>query len=189
MQYEITLPTDYDMGIIRRRVETNAPRLENFEGLGLKAYLVQDRANGAMFNQYAPFYLWNDQAGMAKFLWGGGFFTGICASFGRPAVRRWAGVEVLAGPDVDQPGLSATKHTQLLAPDIDPAEPIAAAADELRRMAALDGVHSTALAVDPSRWELVRFTVWSNPEPGLVPGTRYQILHLSTPGTKLLLGR
>ena len=34
MQYEITLPTDYDMGIIRRRVETTAHRMDDFEGLG-----------------------------------------------------------------------------------------------------------------------------------------------------------
>ena len=189
MQYEITLPTDYDMGIIRRRVETNAPRLDDFEGMGLKAYLIQDRANGAMVNQYAPFYLWNDQAGMAKFLWGGGFFTGICTSFGRPPVRHWAGVDVLAGPDLDQPALSATKHTQLLEPDVDPAEPIAAAVETLRRTAALDGVHTAALAVDTARWELVHFTLWSSPEPGALPGTRYQVLHLSTPGTKELLRR
>ncbi|MEV5960491.1 DUF4865 family protein [Kribbella sp. NPDC051952] len=189
MQYEITLPTDYDMGIIRRRVETNAARLDNFEGMGLKAYLIQDRANGAMVNQYAPFYLWNDQAGMAKFLWGGGFFTGICSSFGRPPVRHWSGVEALAGPDVDQPGVSATKHTVLLEPDVDPAEPVASAVETLRQTAALEGVHSAALAVDPARWELVFFTLWSDPEPGSVPGTRYQVLHLSTPGTKALLGR
>ena len=187
MQYEITLPTDYDMGIIRRRVEETGHRTDDFEGLGLKAFLIQDRANGAMINQYAPFYLWNEQAGMARFLWGGGFFTNICTSFGRPPVRHWSGVDVLAGPDVDQPGLSATKHTVLLPPDVDPAEPIAAAVETLRTTASLEGVHTAALAVDPSRWELVHFTLWSTPEPGFVPGTRYQVLHLSTPGTKELL--
>jgi Domain of unknown function (DUF4865) len=188
MQYEISLPTDYDMGIIRRRVETTGHRLDDFDGLGLKAYLIQDRANGAMVNQYAPFYLWNDPAGMGRFLWGGGFFTAICTSFGRPPVRHWTGVETLAGPDVDQPALSATKHTQSLTPDVDPADPVAAAVETLRQTASVAGVHSAALAVDPTRWELVHFTLWSGPEPGAVPGTRYQVLHLSTPGTKELLG-
>ncbi len=70
-------------------------QLDDFDGLGLKAYLVQDQANGAIVNQYAPFYLWNDPAGMGRFLWGGGFFTGICKSFGRPTVRHWTGVEAL----------------------------------------------------------------------------------------------
>ncbi|MFI7059746.1 DUF4865 family protein [Kribbella sp. NPDC050124] len=189
MQYEITLPTDYDMGIIRRRVETTGHRLDDFDGLGIKAYLIQDRANGAMINQYAPFYLWNDSAGMGRFLWGGGFFSAICTSFGRPSVRHWTGVEALAGPEADQPARSATRHTQTLANDVDPADPVGAALEVLRENAARSGVHAAALAVDPSRWELVFFTLWSSPEPGAVPGTRYQVLHLSTPGRKDLLGR
>jgi hypothetical protein len=189
MQYELTLPTDYDMGIIRRRVATTGHRTDDFDGLGLKAYLVQDRSNGAMVNQYAPFYLWNDSAGMSRFLWGGGFFTAICRSFGRPPVRHWTGVGALPGPDVDQPALSATKHTQLLPPDVDPADPVADAIGALRGTAARPDVHSATLAVDPTRWELVHFTLWSSAEPGAVPGTRYQVLHLSTPGTKDLLAR
>lgn len=187
MQYEISLPADYDMGIIRRRVETMGSRTDDFEGLGVKAYLVQDQANGAAVNQYAPFYLWNETAGMSRFLWGGGFFTGICQSFGRPSVRHWAGAGVVPGPDVDQPAIGATKSVQLLPPDVDPAGPVAKALEALQRTAAMPGVHSSAIAVDPGRWELVHFTLWSG-EPGIVPGTRYQVLHLSTPGTKVLFG-
>jgi hypothetical protein len=189
MQYEITLPTDYDMGIIRRRVETTGHRMDDFDGLGLKAFLIQDRANGAMINQYAPFYLWNNSAGMSRFLWGGGFFTAICRSFGRPPVRHWTGVEAASGPDVDQPALSATKHTWSLPSDVDPAEPVAEAVETLRKTAMREGVHSSAIAVDPARWEVVHFTLWATPEPDAVPGTRYQVLHLSTPGTKDLLAR
>jgi hypothetical protein len=186
MQYEVTLPADYDMGSIRRRVLERGRATDDFEGLALKAYLVQDQANGAAVNQYAPFYLWNGTAGMARFLWGGGFFTGICQSFGRPAVRHWTGVDSLPGPDVDQPAVAATKNELFLPPDVDPAGPVAEAVENLRDTARLPGVHSSAIAVDPSRWELVQFTLWSG-EPGIVPGTRYQVLHLSTPGTKELL--
>ncbi len=71
---------------------------------------------------------------------------------------------------------------------MDPAEPVAEAVEVLRKTAAMAGVHSSAIAVDPTRWELVHFTLWSG-EPGIVPGTRYQVLHLSTPGTKDLLRR
>jgi len=87
MQYRITLPADYEMDIIRRRVATRGSALDAFDGLGLKAYLVRDRANGSPINQYAPFYLWADAAGMRRFLWGGAGFGGIVADFGRPAVR------------------------------------------------------------------------------------------------------
>ncbi len=186
MQYEVTLPADYDMGIIRRRVVERGAATDDFDGLGLKAYLIQDQANGAAVNQYAPFYLWNDSAGMGRFLWGGGFFTGICQSFGRPSVRHWTGVDSLPGPDIDQPVVAATRNTLVLPPDVDPAGPVADALDSLRSVAQLPGVHLSAIAVDPTRWELVHFTLWSG-EPGIVPGTRYQVLHLSTPGTKELL--
>ncbi|WBQ05649.1 DUF4865 family protein [Kribbella sp. CA-293567] len=185
MQYELNLPADYDLGIIRRRVQLNGPRTDDFDGLGLKAYLVQDRANGAVTNQYAPFYLWNDTAGMSRFLWGGAFFSGICQSFGRPVVRHWTGAEAVAGPEIDQPAAGATKSVRLLPPDVDPTGPVGEALEELRRTATLPGVHSSAVAVDPTRWELVHFTLWSG-EPGLVPGTRYQVLHLSTGRTKAL---
>ena len=188
MQYEITLPADYDMGIIRRRVETTGRRMDDFDGLGLKAFLVQDQANGAIANQYAPFYLWNEPEAMGRFLWGGGFFTAICTSFGRPTVRHWTGVETLRGPEVDQPAVAATKHTWQLPAEVDPAEPVGEALDTLRQRAAMPGVHSSAIAVDPARWELVHFTLWSG-EPEIVPGTRYQVLHLSTPGIKDLLDR
>lgn len=73
MQYEITLPADYDMGIIRTRVATKGHLLDAFPGLGLKAYLIRERAGGSPVNQYAPFYLWRAPEGMNAFLWGAGF--------------------------------------------------------------------------------------------------------------------
>lgn len=41
MQYEITLPGDYDMGIIRRRVAGRGAATDAFSGLGLKAYAIR----------------------------------------------------------------------------------------------------------------------------------------------------
>ena len=58
MQYRLTLPADYDMEIIRRRVARKGHLLDDWEGLGLKAYLVRERGvHGSPVNQYAPFYL------------------------------------------------------------------------------------------------------------------------------------
>ena len=45
-QYEILLPADYDMEVIRRRVRERGTALDDRAGLGLKAYLVQDIAAG-----------------------------------------------------------------------------------------------------------------------------------------------
>jgi hypothetical protein len=56
MQYEITLPADYDMGIIHKRVETRGRLTDGFAGLGFKAYLVRT-VDSSPVNQYAPFYV------------------------------------------------------------------------------------------------------------------------------------
>lgn len=183
MQYEITLPADYDMTIIKKRVASRGPLLDDFPGLGLKAYLTRERGvDGSPVNQYAPFYLWQAHSGMNRFLWGGGGFQGIVGDFGRPAVRHWVGVALEHGPARTAVPLVATRRTESLPPDTDPAPAVERALADLPRNE--DGMHSTALAVDPGTWELMHFTLWT--DPGEAPGTRYEVRHLSTPGLHAL---
>lgn len=180
MQYEIVLPADYDMGIIRHRVATRGSATDAFPGLGLKAYVMRERGSeGSPVNHYAPFYLWVSIDGMNRFLWGEGF-RGLCESFGRPAVRHWTGLGYQPGPACAETPRAATRRTERIPTDADPAAAVEAAVGELAQYAADPEVHSTALAVDPRRWELVRFTLWRRtaPEPA---GTRYTVLHLSAP--------
>jgi len=42
-QYEITLPADYDMRTVRRRVADASQLLNHRPGLGLKAYVIRER--------------------------------------------------------------------------------------------------------------------------------------------------
>ncbi|MFG2917478.1 DUF4865 family protein [Kitasatospora sp. NPDC048298] len=198
MQYEITLPADYDMGVIRRRVADKGHLLDAHPGLGLKAYLVRERGrHGSPVNQYAPFYLWRTAEGMNGFLWGPGF-RGLSADFGRPAVRHWLGAGLVhgastvpaasAGPvglggpvrvaETAGPPTTATRETVRLPEPADPAEAVERAIAELPAHPAL---HTAAVAVDPSRWELLSFALWHGPAPEDVPGIRYQVLHLSRP--------
>ncbi|WP_246257159.1 DUF4865 family protein [Amycolatopsis anabasis] len=190
MQYEITLPADYDMGIIRDRVAARGALLDGFDGLGLKAYGIRERGSGGSpVNQYAPFYLWNSIRGMNRFLWGGGGFRGIHDDFGRPAVHHWTGAAFQRGPDHAATPRTAIRHTEPLPAAVDPAEFVAGALAAFDAEAAAPGVHSSALAVDPRHWELVRFTLWAEP-PAEAPGTRYEVLHLSAPElTALETGR
>lgn len=179
-QYEITLPADYDMGIIRHRVATKGALLDTFPGLGLKAYGIRERGvDGSTVNQYSPFYLWRNLAGMNTFLWGNGF-RGIIDSFGRPSVQHWTGLAFEDGPAAAALPRTSSRRSETIPPDTDPATRIEEALDDLRQRAAADGVHSTALAVDPRGWELIHFTLWEDTAPESA-GTRYQILHLSTP--------
>ncbi len=175
MQYEITLPADYDMKIIRERVAARGAMLDGFGGLGLKAYLIRERGAGSPVNQYAPFYLWNSVDGMNRFLWGGGF-QGIVADFGRPGVRHWTGVAFEHGPSREAIPRAATRRTEPI--PADPSEAVESALGALNADA--PGVHSTALAVDPHSWELVHFTLWDHPAP-VAAGDRYEVLHMSSP--------
>lgn len=164
MQYEIRLPSNYDMDVVRERVRTRGHALDRFEGLGFKAYLVRDTT-------YAPFYVWNTSAGMANFLYRGGGFQAILADFGRPEVRHWPGVAFLRGGAAT--ARYATRTITRLAPEANPIDVVAGI--ELRES---PGLHSAAVGVDPRTWEVVRFELWEE-HPG-EEGV-FEVLHLSEP--------
>jgi hypothetical protein len=180
MQYELTLPADYDMAIIHRRVEAKGGSTDAFPGLGLKAYLVRERAAGAPVNQYAPFYLWASADGMNRFLWGDGF-RALCEAFGRPAVWHGLGVAFARGPARGAPR-AATRRVEALSPDEPAARAVERARAELARRAREPAAFATALAVDPARWQLTHLTLWAEPPAGAEAGeTSYRVLHLSAP--------
>ncbi|MBZ4018927.1 DUF4865 family protein [Streptomyces purpurogeneiscleroticus] len=189
-QYEITLPADYDMGVIRKRVADYGHLLDDRAGLGLKAYLIRERgADGSPVNQYAPFYLWQDVGAMSHFLLGGGGFQGIIRDFGRPAVQHWTGVTTLAGPARDTSPRAASRRLTVLPPDPDPdgtglglSRLIERETASLRTLARRPDVHTAALAVDPHHWHLMRFVLWTGAVPADEDTTeRYEVLHLSAP--------
>ncbi|MCM2415717.1 DUF4865 family protein [Streptomyces sp. RKAG290] len=179
MQYEITLPADYDMGIIRNRVATKGHLLDAFPGLGIKAFLMRERGEDSPVNQYAPFYLWSKPEGMNAFLWGPGF-QGIVQDFGRPQVQHWAGLSYQEGPSSAALPRTATRRRTTVAASAAPADAVEAALQESRRLARTPGAVATALAVDPRHWELLHFTLWEHPAPE-EPGEHYEVLHLSRP--------
>ena len=182
MQYEITLPADYDMEIIRNRVRTKGHLLDNFDGLALKAYLIRERGvAGSPVNQYAPFYLWDNTDGMNRFLWGGAGFAGIIDSFGRPPVHHWTGVAAQAGPARDGTPVAATRRTAFIPREDDLAAVVGAALERVEDLARTPGVFVTALALDPRHWELVHLTLWDGSAPDRAEGTRYAVLHTSSP--------
>ncbi|MGK5630963.1 DUF4865 family protein [Streptomyces sp. URMC 123] len=190
-QYEITLPADYDMRIIRRRVADHGHTLDDRAGLGLKAYLIRERGrDGSPVNQYAPFYLWDDTAAMSHFLVGGGGFQGIVRDFGRPPVQHWTGVAEVAGPARGTSPRAASRRLTPLPADADPgADGLGLAARieretaELGALARREGVHTAALAVDPHHWRLLQFVLWAEAVPPEEEATeRYEVLHLSAPG-------
>ncbi len=82
MQYKVTIPSDYDMNIIRKRVRDNGFKTDGFQDLKFKAYLITEKGkNKNLYNSYSPLYIWNNNIGMNKFLFDG-YYDNILNSFG-----------------------------------------------------------------------------------------------------------
>ncbi|MFC8513422.1 DUF4865 family protein [Streptomyces sp. NPDC057257] len=181
MQYELTLPADYDTGIIRERVARIGHLLDDWDGLGTKSYLLRERGRfGSPVNQYAPFYLWNTVEGMNTFLWGGAFQR-LSDDFGRPVVRQWTGLAYEEGGAVGGSARFAVRRREPVPDGVELADVTARATGETERLAGADGAVLAAAAVDTSRWELVHFSLWEHDTPK-ADGDVFQVLHLSAPG-------
>ncbi|MFF4343779.1 DUF4865 family protein [Kitasatospora sp. NPDC001540] len=186
-QYEITLPADYDLDVIRRRIEAGAPLLDDRPGLGFKAWLLRERgADGSPVNQYAPFYVWRSDGAAARFLVGGGGFENIVRDFGRPTVHHWTVLAHFSGPAraaVPAPPVATRRLTPVPVTQ-DPAG-LAAHVDgeveQLRELARRPGAHTAVLALDPARWELLRFVLWADGPRDDPAATPFAVPHLSAP--------
>lgn len=82
MQYNLNLPSDYDMNAIKKRVEENGYKTNGFNGLICKLYLYAEKGmNNTLQNSYEPLYIWKDSGGMNEFIFNG-YFDNILNSFG-----------------------------------------------------------------------------------------------------------
>ncbi|MBD8874300.1 DUF4865 family protein [Rhodanobacter sp. DHB23] len=181
MQYAITLPADYDMAAIRRRIADKGHLLDGFPGLVFKAWLYaarDDRALPVRDNLYAPFYLWRDGEGMNAFLNGAGF-AALSHDFGRPAVRTWIPWQAEVAGHL-RGALCATREILTLPGHADLAERQDTEV-ALARAAVDDGALAAVTACNPTDWALLRFRLW----PGLPPGPAreeqqlYRVGHVS----------
>lgn len=181
MQYEFTLPADYDMDVIRSRVARVGHLLDDWDGLGVKAYVLRERGvHGSPVNQYGPFYLWNTMEGMNAFLWGGAF-QGPVNDFGRPRVCQWTGLAYAEGVAAHSPAAFAVRRRQPVPDVAELGAFMAGSVDETERLAARDGAVLAAAVVDTRAWELVHFSLWAHDTPE-AEGEVYQVLHVSAPG-------
>jgi Domain of unknown function (DUF4865) len=191
MQYRVTLPTDYDMDVIRTRVATTGALLDAYPGLGVKAFLIREKGvDGATANEYAPFYLWADAAGAASFLWSGVGFPAIVRDFGRPAVQTWVGGTSRRGPAGLDTARSAVRTTTRLDVDTDVVAAAAAADDRCAAAVRAPGTVLAAYGIDPHGWELVEFSLHADrPDADPARSAVFQVLHLSAPEPERLPDR
>jgi hypothetical protein len=183
MQYTITLPADYDMAIIRRRIADKGHLLDDFPGLAFKAWLHAARDDGELpgrDNLYAPFYLWRDSAGMTAFLGGAGF-AALSHDFGRPVVHSWIPWQAELAGDL-RSAVCATRELATVPAHADLGElreAEVAAARQDRAAGALAAIG----AYDPTDWNLLRVRLWPTLRPDLAGAGRqlYRVGHVSQP--------
>ncbi|MGE6256318.1 DUF4865 family protein [Heyndrickxia sporothermodurans] len=102
MQYKVLLPKDYDMGIIRKRVQENGHKTNGFPGLNFKAYLItEEEEKENLYNSYAPLYIWNNYQGMNKFIFEG-FYDNILKSFGWQQINIGVPLSIDLGKDFNK---------------------------------------------------------------------------------------
>ncbi|MBB3595480.1 hypothetical protein FHX08_005892 [Rhizobium sp. BK529] len=178
MQYSFTLPADYDMEIIDRRIRDKGPAMDGFPHLGFKAFLSARRGEfGSRENLYAPFYLWNQPEGASDFICGPGF-AALTDAFGRPRIRHWIVWHAHVLPDLgsarfaDSEYLAIEPHVSL--PGLRQQE-----IDLAKRKAGSKHVLARIAAFDPHDWTMVRFGLYA--EAPTISGTNqiYRIGHLS----------
>jgi uncharacterized protein DUF4865 len=185
MQYQIMLPADYDMNVIRARVASKGPSFDTLDGLGLKCFLIRERGKfDAQSNQYAPVYLWPQVDAMWGFLAGPGF-SGIKDAFGVPPVETWPGFAYARSPRLTDPTniTSVTREDEALRPELDLIErrkrEIEMAADVVERT---PGLLARTVGLDPLSWRLARFDYWLHTQDELPAHLHsYEVLHVSAP--------
>ena len=182
MQYSFTLPADYDMDIIRRRIAERGHFTDDFPLLGFKAYLYADRGDSrSRDNLYAPFYLWEDNEGMNAFLGAPGF-AALVASFGRPAISVWS-VWHAQRPNDAGAARYATREIVAIPPEASLEAWREAETVWLKQDIAMRDAVGGVVAFEPSTWTLVSFRLWAH-QPRTLDTERaqcYAVGHVSVP--------
>lgn len=180
MQYSVTLPADYDMEIVARRIRDKGHLMNGFPGLGFKAFLMARRSGSACpsaTNLYAPFYLWRRAEGMADFLSGPGF-AALSGDFGRPAVTTWTLWHARVGE-----AIAKARFAQRLVMPIGPEADLGALRQDESRWsedARMEGAVAAVSGFDPCAWALVRFSLWRHPIDVTTSGAQiYEIGHVA----------
>lgn len=184
MQYSFTLPGDYDMDIVDRRIRDKGPLLDNFPHLAFKAYLTArkgDVATGSPDNLYAPFYVWENGEGLNNFVCGPGF-AGVSAAFGRPRVKTWITWKTSMSADIREARF-ATREIGEIRAGVDLAALRAQNSDAAMADVEQGGALASVAAFEPTTWTSLRFRLFRDlPKAILQPDVQcYRLGHLSLP--------
>jgi hypothetical protein len=180
MQYSFTLPADYDMSIIDRRIRDKGPMLDGFPGLGFKAYLSARKGEfGSRENLYAPFYLWQQPERASDFLTGPGF-EALTQSFGWPRVKTWIVWHAEIMPALPE-ATFATEETIAVEPYASLAEIRDEEVGRAQRQARQTDVVASVSAFEPTNWTAVRLSLHRSAPLIADAAQVYRVGHVSLP--------
>ncbi|MDO3411865.1 DUF4865 family protein [Saccharibacillus sp. CPCC 101409] len=174
MQYKIAFPDDYDMNLIRQRVEHNGAKTDGFQDLLFKAYLIADKSRSPKSaNEYSPLYLWADSGGMNRFLFDG-FYDNILNSFG------WQKVQIGVPLNCElTPHFAESRFVAEIEHEIRPVGRM----ERMEFSPEPDGCTGKMLIYNPDKWRYAEYFFSANkPElPASPDASVYEVLHLSLP--------
>jgi hypothetical protein len=185
MQYRFTLPADYDMEIVDRRIRDKGPLLDDFPHLAFKAYLTarkDDAATGSRDNLYAPFYVWESSDGLNDFVCGPGF-AGVSDAFGRPRIASWIVWQTAISANIRQARFATREITEIRG-HADLADMRARESEAAKIDIETGDALASVSAFEPASWTRLRFRLWHDlPRTALQPDVEaYRLGHLSLPG-------
>lgn len=178
MQYTIQLPDTYDMRLIRARVEERSQLFKTLPGLMQKCYLVNDRDR-----IYAPFYIWDNITEARRFMLND-LFRGVIQAFSRPRIRTWTIIACDWGNKILQPRF-AVREADIIAPEENLEKMVEKELKAHAKLVENDNLYFHVIALDPDRWELMRFSLWGDQKSADFPGAdviqHYEVLMVSRP--------
>lgn len=176
MQYKITLPSDYDMRIIRDRVQNNGYKTDGFEDLKSKLYLITEIGiNKCLQNSYSPLYLWKNTNGLNKFLFNG-YYDNILKSFGWQHVN--VGIPLI---DTTTDKIKESKYVFEISRTIQAQESLNNLTDKILNEIPMLDHTEYAIIYNPDKWEYSVF--YFNEDVNKfseLNGVMYTVLHVST---------
>jgi uncharacterized protein DUF4865 len=180
MQYSFTLPADYDMSIVDRRITEKGHLIDEFPGLVMKAYLSSRKSRQDQENRYAPFYIWRGSSGLSDFICGPGF-VGLTQSFGWPSVMFWSVWNAVLSGRVKEAKF-ATRAILQTRNYVDLAELRYRESEDAQVDVTKRGALTSISAFEPTTWTRLRFRLWGEPVPIPDGGTGYDVGYVSITG-------
>ncbi len=174
-QYKITLPSNYDMNIIKDRVKNNSHKTDGFEDLKIKLYLITEKGeNNNLQNSYCPLYIWKDSKGLNKFLFDG-FYDNIITSFGWQKVN--VGIPLI---DTTTQDFKNIKYIFEVTKEIKPQESLKNLKDEIEKdMPKLYDVEYVVI-YNPDKWKYsIFYFIEDLSKVKAEKGIIYNVLHIS----------